>query len=71
MGWHFPVRERSGKFEQTGTDREKSHKILEKSGEFQTSILLLFFNDIVTRYLVTVDYLLQWIDFFSYKNKTF
>ena len=29
MGRHFPVREKSGNFDQTGKVREKSHKILE------------------------------------------
>ena len=32
MGRHFPVREKSGNFEQTGKSQGKSHKILENSG---------------------------------------
>ena len=35
MGRHFPVREKSGDFEQTGKVREKSHKILENSGNLR------------------------------------
>ena len=39
MGRHFPVREKSGNFEQTGKVREKSHKILEKLWEFEINII--------------------------------
>ena len=50
MGRHFPVREKSGNFEQTGKVREKSGKITQNTGkfrEFQTNILfVIFFNNI-------------------------
>ena len=39
---HFPVREKSGNFDQTGKVREKSGKITQNTGklrEFQTNIL--------------------------------
>ena len=45
MGRHFPVREKSGNFEQTGKVREKSGKITQNTGkirEFEINI----FNDI-------------------------
>ena len=48
MGRHFPVREKSRNFEQTGKVREKSeksHKILENSGNFR-QILFVIFSDI-------------------------
>ena len=48
MGRHFPVREKSGNFEQTGKVREKSGKTTQNTGklrEFQKKIML-FFNDI-------------------------
>ena len=49
MGRHFPVREKSGNFEQTGKVREKSGKTTPNTGklrEFQKKNYLLFFNDI-------------------------
>ena len=42
MGRHFPVREKSGNFDQTGKVREKSGKITQNTGklrEFQTNII--------------------------------
>ena len=42
MGRHFPVREKSGNFEQTGKVREKSGKITQntgKLGEFEINII--------------------------------
>ena len=42
MGRHFPVREKSGNFEQTGVVRVTSGKITQNTGkfsEFQTSII--------------------------------
>ena len=42
MGRHFPVREKSGNFDQTGKVREKSRKITQNTGklrEFQTNII--------------------------------
>ena len=33
MGRHFPVREKSGNFEQTGKVREKSGKITQNTGK--------------------------------------
>ena len=41
MGKHFPVREKSGNFEQTGKVREKSGKIIQntgKLGQFEINI---------------------------------
>ena len=35
MGRHFPVREKSGNFEQTGKVREKSGKITQNTGKLQ------------------------------------
>ena len=34
MGRHFPVREKSGNFEQTGKVREKSGKITQNTGKY-------------------------------------
>ena len=45
MGRHFPVREKSGNFHQTGKVREKSGKITQNTGklrEFQTNIICYF-----------------------------
>ena len=45
MGRHFPVREKSGNFDQTGKVREKSGKITQNTGklrEFQTNIICYF-----------------------------
>ena len=45
MGRHFPVREKSGNFEQTGKVREKSGKITPNTGklrEFQKKIICYF-----------------------------
>ena len=42
MRWHFPVREKSGNFEQTGKVREKSWKITQNTGklrEFEINII--------------------------------
>ena len=42
MGRHFPVREKSGNFEQTGKVREKSWKIAQNTGklrEFEINII--------------------------------
>ena len=42
MGRHFPVREKSGNFEQTGKVREKSGKTTQNTGklrEFQKKII--------------------------------
>ena len=42
MGRHFPVREKSGNFEQTGKVREKSGKIIQNTGklrEFEINII--------------------------------
>ena len=41
MGRHFPIREKSGNFDQTGKVREKSGKMTQNTGklrEFQTNI---------------------------------
>ena len=49
MGRHFPVREKSGNFEQTGKVREKSGKITQKYWKSQgisEKFYLLFFSDI-------------------------
>ena len=35
MGRHFPVREKSGNFEQTGKVREKSGKITQNTGKLR------------------------------------
>ena len=45
MGRHFPVREKSGNFEQTGKVREKSGKTTQNTGklrEFQKKIICYF-----------------------------
>ena len=45
MGRHFPVREKSGNFEQTGKVREKSGKTTQNTGKlrkFQEKILCYF-----------------------------
>ena len=45
MGRHFPVREKSGNFEQTGKVREKSGKTTPNTGklrEFQKKIICYF-----------------------------
>ena len=42
MGRHFPVREKSGNFEQTGKVREKSGKTTQNTGkirEFEINII--------------------------------
>ena len=49
MGRHFPVREKSGNFEQTGKVREKSGKTTQKYWKTEGILeknYLLFFNDI-------------------------
>ena len=48
MGKHFPVREKSGNFEQTGKVREKSGKITQNTGKISEFEIILFdiFNDI-------------------------
>ena len=48
MGRHFPVREKSGNFEQTGKVREKSGKTTQNTGKlraFQKKLFVIF-NDI-------------------------
>ena len=45
MGRHFPVREKSGNFEQTGKVRE-NHTKYWKTEEISEKNYLLFFNDI-------------------------
>ena len=45
IGRHFPVREKSGNFEQTGKVRE-NHTKYWKTEEISEKIFLLFFNDI-------------------------
>ena len=45
MGRHFPVREKSGNFDQTGKVREKAAKIKQNTGklrEFQTNVICYF-----------------------------
>ena len=61
MGRHFPGRENSGNFVQTGKLREKSGKISQKAGKLRE--LLVIFK-------LTVYYLLKWIKFSVLKNKT-
>ena len=48
MGRLFPVREKSGNFEQTGKVREKSGKITQNTGKIREFEIILFdiFNDI-------------------------
>ena len=44
MGRHFPVREKSGNFEQTGKVREKSGKTIQNTGklrEFQKKLFVI------------------------------
>ena len=45
MGRHFPVREKSGNFEQTGKVRENHTKYWKNIREFQKNVML-FFSDI-------------------------
>ena len=45
MGRHFPVREKSGIFNQTGKVRE-NHTKYRNIQEFQTNIIRYFFSDI-------------------------
>ena len=45
MGRHFPVREKSGNFEQTGKVREKSGKTTQNTGKlraFQKKLFVIF-----------------------------
>ena len=61
MRRHFPVREKSGNFEQTGKVREnqgKSHKILEKHRGISEKYYVIFWG-----YLNELYYLLKWIKF--------
>ena len=52
MGRHFPVREKSGNFEQTGKVREKSGKITQNTGKlrefdkYYLIFLYIIFSDI-------------------------
>ena len=66
MGRHFPVREKSGNFEQTGKVREKSGKITQNTGklvEFQTNIIFYF----LVIFKLTVYYFAEMHQIFSYK----
>ena len=66
MGRHFPVREKSGNFEQTGKVREKSGKITQNTGklrEFQTNIIIYF----LVIFKLTVYYFVEMHRIFSYK----
>ena len=68
MGRHFPVREKSGNFEQTGKVREKSGKTTPNTGklrEFQKKIICYF--SMIFKW--TVYYLLKWIKFSVKKIK--
>ena len=65
-GRHFPVREKSGNFEQTGKVREKSGKITQNTGklrEFQTNIIFYF----LVIFKLTVYYFVEMHQIFSYK----
>ena len=66
MGRHFPVREKSGIFVQTGKVREKSGKITQNTGklrEFQTNIIFYF----LVIFKLTVYYFAEMHQIFSYK----
>ena len=66
MGRHFPVREKSGNFEQTGKVREKSGKITQNTGklrEFQTNIIFYF----LVVFKLFVYYFAKMHQIFSYK----
>ena len=66
MGRHFPVREKSGNFEQTEKVREKSGKITQNTGklrEFQTNIIFYF----LVIFKLTVYYFVEMHKIFSYK----
>ena len=66
MGRHFPVREKSGNFEQTGKVREKSGKITQNTGklrEFQTNIIFYF----LVVFKLSVYYFAKMHQIFSYK----
>ena len=66
MRRHFPVREKSGNFEQTGKVREKSGKITQNTGklrEFQTNIIFYF----LVIFKLTVYYFVEMHQIFSYK----
>ena len=68
MGRHFPVREKSGNFEQTGKVREKSGKTTQNTGKlrkFQKKILCYF--SMIFKW--TVYYLLKCIKFSVKKIK--
>ena len=68
MGRHFPVREKSGNFEQAGKVREKSGKTqnAETFREFQTNNICYF----LVIFKCTVYHLLKWIKF-SVKKQNF
>ena len=66
MGRHFPVREKSGNFEQTGKVRGKSGIITQNTGklrEFQTNIIFYF----LVIFKLTVYYFAEMHQIFSYK----
>ena len=66
MGRHFPVREKSGNFEQTGKVREKSGKIAKNTGklrEFEINIIWYFYILFLVIFKWTVYCFLKWIKF--------
>ena len=72
MGRHFPVREKSGNFEQTGKVREKSGKITQNTGkvrEFEINIIWYFYILFLVIFKWTVYCLLKWIKFSVKKTK--
>ena len=62
---HFPVREKSGNFEQTGKVRD-NHTKYWKTQRILDKCYLLF----LVIFKLTVYYLLKWIKFSVKKNKT-
>ena len=69
MGRHFPVREKSGNFEQTGKVREITQNTVKTSGNFRKMLcyfLVIFKNELC----IAVYYLLKMDQVFSLKNKT-
>ena len=72
MGRHFPVREKSGNFEQTGKVREKSGKITQNTGklrEFEINIIWYFYI-LFWWYLNELCIIAKMDQVFSKENKT-
>ena len=66
MGRYFPVREKSGNFEQTGKVRENHTKYWKTEINWDKYYLIFL---VIFKW--TLHYLLKWINFSVKKNKTF